>query len=118
VLKLNKKFSIIKKRKDFIDISKSDLKWVCPAFIMQIKKKEGIVQNRIGFTVSKKVSKKAVVRNRIKRRLRALAKETLKDNVIDGVDFVLIGRKSTLDTEYSDMLKSMKHCLKRLNLEK
>jgi len=83
---------------------------------MQIKKREDS-ENRIGFTVSKKVSKRAVDRNRIKRRLRALAKESLND-FKDGFDIVFIGRKSTLDIEYSEMLKSVDKCLNRLKLKK
>jgi ribonuclease P protein component len=117
VLKLNKKFSIIKKRKDFIDISESDLKWVCPAFIMQIKKR-GDDQNRIGFTVSKKVSNKAVVRNRIKRRFRAIAKEYLDESLKNGLDIVLIGRKTSIDMSYDDMVKNIENCIKRLDLKK
>jgi len=117
MLKLNKTFSLIKKRKDFIEISKSDLKWVCPAFIMQIKKRDDD-QNRIGFTVSKKASKRAVDRNRIKRRLRSLAKDNLNENVKSGLDIVFIGRKMTLDIDYEEMIKSIKHCLKRLDLSK
>src|SRR3546814_13354008 len=45
----------------------------------------------IGFTVSKKVGN-AVTRNRMKRRLRALARAALPDSGIAGADHVLIGR--------------------------
>lgn len=117
MLRLNKKFSIIKKRKDFIEMSKSDLKWVCPSFIMQIKKRDDD-QNRIGFTVSKKVSKRAVDRNRVKRRLRALTKEYLDDSIKDGLDIVMVGRRTSMDVSHEDMVGSIKHCLKRLDLRK
>jgi len=84
---------------------------------MQVRKTDEN-QNRIGFTVSKKVSKKAVTRNKIKRILRKLAQENLKDNTQKGLDIVLIGRKSTLDTPYEDMVSSLKFSLKKLDLRK
>lgn len=49
--------------------------------------------SRFGFIVSRKVSKKAIVRNKIKRRLRELVRETLSQIKpgIDGVIVVLPG---------------------------
>jgi ribonuclease P protein component len=46
---------------------------------------------RVGFTCSKKVGN-AVVRNRAKRRLRAVAREVLNGAGQPGWDYVLIGR--------------------------
>lgn len=117
MLRLNKKFSMIKKRTDFLKISKSDLKWVCPSFIIQIKKRDDD-KNRVGFTVSKKVSKRAVDRNRVKRRMRAIAQEYLTEDLQDGLDMVFIGRKSTMNVTRDEMVNSIKHCIKRLELNK
>jgi ribonuclease P protein component len=74
--------------------------------------------NRIGFTVSKKVSKKAVVRNKIKRRLRCLAKDLLKDDIKKGYDFVFIARATSVDSLYSDAENQLKFAIKKLNLLK
>lgn len=46
---------------------------------------------RVGFTVTKKIGG-AVVRNRLKRRLRAVAREMLPRVGVAGADHVLIGR--------------------------
>ena len=55
---------------------------------------------RIGFTVSKKVGK-AVVRNRMKRRFRALAREILPGHGHAGSDHVMIGRSGGIERDFS-----------------
>lgn len=57
---------------------------------------------RIGITVTKKVGN-AVVRNRIKRRFRALAREILPDHGWPGADHVLIGREAALTSDFADL---------------
>ena len=54
---------------------------------------------RIGITVTKKVGN-AVVRNRIKRRFRALAQEQLPLHGMAGADHVLIGREPALERDW------------------
>ena len=54
---------------------------------------------RVGFTVTKKIGN-AVVRNRMKRRFRALARELLPAGGIAGADHVLIGRSGGIEREF------------------
>ena len=54
---------------------------------------------RVGFTVTKKIGN-AVVRNRMKRRLRALARELLPVGGIRGADHVLIGRDGGIERDH------------------
>ena len=54
----------------------------------------------IGFTVTKKIGN-AVVRNRMKRRFRALAREILPESGVAGADHVLIGRSGGLERDYA-----------------
>jgi len=55
---------------------------------------------RVGFTVTKKIGN-AVVRNRMKRRFRALARDTLPDYGIAGADHVLIGRAGGIERDFA-----------------
>jgi ribonuclease P protein component len=59
---------------------------------------------RVGFTVTKKIGG-AVIRNRMKRRFRALAREIIPTKGIAGADHVMIGRAKGIERDY-DLLKS------------
>ncbi len=54
---------------------------------------------RLGITVTKKIGN-AVVRNRMKRRFRALAAELLPQSGLEGADHVLIGRAGGVARDY------------------
>ena len=69
---------------------------------------------RVGFTVTKKIGN-AVVRNRMKRRLRALAREALPDHGIAGADHVLIGREGGIERDYASLAEELKRALKKLS---
>ena len=64
----------------------------------------------VGFTVSKKVGK-AVVRNRMKRRLRALVRAVLPRAGQAGADHVLIGRSSGIERDYARMERELEQAL-------
>lgn len=66
----------------------------------------------VGFTVSKKVGN-AVARNRMKRRLRALARAALPRAGIAGADHVLIGRPGGNDIAFAELGEHLATALKR-----
>jgi ribonuclease P protein component len=68
---------------------------------------------RIGVTVTKKIGK-AVIRNRMKRRFRAIARETLPDHGIPGADHVLIGRAGGIERDYARLAAELKRALKKV----
>ncbi len=73
----------------------------------------GLSFSRFGFVISKRTHKKAVVRNRIKRRMR----EAIRLNSIEGGgDVVFIARKGTIEAEYSEIEGAMLELLKRAKL--
>ena len=55
---------------------------------------------RAGFTVTKKIGG-AVVRNRMKRRLRALAREIIPAKGFSGADHVMIGRAKGVERKFA-----------------
>ena len=82
-----------------------------PGFILLVRERgDDDPQMRLGITVSKKVGK-AVTRNRMKRRFRALARELLPVAGLAGADHVLIGRPSGIERDFgllrSELVKAL-----------
>ena len=76
-----------------------------PGFVLLVRERnDADPAIRVGITVSKKVGN-AVIRNRMKRRFRALVREVLPSAGIAGADHVLIGRNSGIERDY-DALKA------------
>lgn len=74
-----------------------------PGFLLLVRRREdGDAGMRVGYTVTKKIGG-AVVRNRMKRRLRALARELLPQAGVPGADHVLIGRMGGVERDFADM---------------
>lgn len=84
------------------------------SFLMLARKNpENGPSSRLGLTVTKKLGG-AVIRNRIRRRLRAAAREVFPGNAAPGTDYVLVARKAAYDRNYDALLDDMKRALLRL----
>lgn len=68
---------------------------------------------RVGFTVTKKIGG-AVVRNRMKRRFRALAREIMPAKGFAGADHVMIGRAKGIHRDFAQMRSDLAGALDRL----
>ncbi len=107
----------LKKRSDFVALNKKAQKWVSQSMVIQALKHDTPSPTmRVGFTVTKKVDKSAVKRNRIKRRMRAAAADVLSTQAKPGYDYVLIGRQQTATRSYKTLCKDLKWCLKKMDL--
>ncbi|MBP3847622.1 ribonuclease P protein component [bacterium] len=82
-----------------------------------IEKKEDI-PTRVGFVVSKKVHKRAVKRNRLKRLLRESYRQLLKENNLCGSDkflsLVFVGSENALGKSFDEIKNSVKKTLEKL----
>jgi len=114
----------LKKRSEFLRVASARLKRVTPGLILQGRKhtlkeieSSKIGTLRLGFTVSKKVGN-AVVRNRVKRRLKAAAQAILPIKAPTHVDLVIIGRQNTLKRPFPDLLADLENALGKLQLHK
>jgi ribonuclease P protein component len=85
-----------------------------PGFVLLVRHREdGDPAMRIGFTVTKKIGG-AVVRNRMKRRFRALARELLPESGLPGADHVLIGRAGGVEREFGLLRSELQRALAKL----
>ena len=111
----------LKTRADFVRVAAGRSRAVRPAFIVQAASQPtgsdngGIV--RVGFTASRKVGN-AVVRNRAKRRLRAIAAEVLPRNGRPGTDYVIVARATSSERRYADLVADLETALRQLDRQK
>jgi ribonuclease P protein component len=74
-----------------------------PGFVLLVRDRgDGDPAMRLGITVTKKIGN-AVVRNRMKRRFRALARELLPEAGMAGADHVLIGRQGGIERPFDQL---------------
>ena len=88
-----------------------------PGFVLLVRARgDGDPTIGVGFTVTKKIGG-AVVRNRMKRRFRALARAILPEHGVAGADHVLIGRAGGIERDYAllgdELVKACRRVAKR-----
>jgi len=82
-----------------------------PGFVLQVRARgDGDPAIRVGYTVTKKIGN-AVVRNRMKRRFRALARAHLPTLGVAGADHVLIGRAGGIERDFSLLSAELQRAL-------
>lgn len=85
-----------------------------PGFVLLVRPRDdGDPMIRLGITVTKKIGN-AVVRNRMKRRFRALAREVLAVDGVAGADHVLIGRAGGVERDFGDLRTELTKALGRI----
>ncbi len=109
---------VIRRRADFLGTAGSGIKFVKPSIVVQARKRTPADLApasciRIGFTATKTLGN-AVIRNRVKRRLRAGVAAIMPELGVPGCDYVFIGRAAAHKGTFDDLIRDMKHALKRL----
>ncbi len=87
-----------------------------PGFVLQIAPAPADLDRplvRVGFTVSRKVGN-AVVRNRVRRRLREIARAVIPARARPDLDYVLVGRQGAIVRDFAAMQGELVDALKRL----
>ncbi len=103
----------LRKRKDFL-AANGGLRAPTPGFVLLVRdRKDDDSAMRVGYTVTKKIGG-AVVRNRMKRRFRALAREIVAAQGFAGADHVMIGRSSGIEREFGLLRADLLGALARL----
>jgi ribonuclease P protein component len=102
---------VLRKRADYLKAA-SARRQGTGGFLLQARDRaDGDPVSRIGFTASKKIGN-AVLRNRAKRRLRALAREVLAPHAHPGWDYVLVARpEATVSRAYADLCNDLRQAL-------
>jgi ribonuclease P protein component len=83
-----------------------------------IAKKDADIPTKVGFVVSKKVHKRAVKRNRLKRLMRESYRILLKENKLGNsqkyLSLIFVGSDRALDKNYSQIKTSIETMLERV----
>jgi ribonuclease P protein component len=106
----------LKKERDFQQVIRNG-KYLSSDLISIKFFSNSIGTTRIGFIVSKKISKKAVLRNRIKRILRESTRRYL-DKIKEGYDIIIIAKEKMKEIESNEVIKEMEYLLNKANLIK
>ena len=102
----------LRKRSDFL-AANAGRRAATQGFVLLVRDRaDGDPLKRVGFTVTKKIGG-AVIRNRMKRRLRALAREILPERGYAGSDHVMIGRSSGIERDFDLLRQDLNRALEK-----
>src|SRR6185436_1423191 len=102
----------LKTRRDFLAAAQGS-KAARRAFVLEARQRGDEDPPRFGFTVTKRTAKKAVERNRIRRRLREVARLASAD-ARAGHDYVLVGRRYALTETFADLAAMLGEALRQI----
>ena len=106
---------MLTRRADFV-AANSGLRVARPGFVL-LARPNGGEGLRYGITVTKRIGN-AVVRNRMKRRFRALLREILPGQGLPDTDYVLIGREGGIERNFALLRDELQAALARANAGK
>ena len=112
----------LKRRSEYLAVQRAGLRVPRPSLVLQAARRTPVGRDDrtgrpeegggigIGFTVTRRTGK-AVVRNRIRRRLKAAAREVLPRMGRPGIDYVLIGRRAALHRPFAGILRDLRSAM-------
>ncbi|OYX14917.1 MAG: ribonuclease P protein component [Rhizobiales bacterium 32-66-8] len=103
----------LRNRRDFLAAAKAERTGV-PGFLLQGRNRRDEGEVRLGLTVTKK-NGNAVVRNRIRRRLREVARQVIPQSGRPGYDYVMVARVHALHAPFPDLIRDLERAISRLH---
>ena len=109
----------LKRRHEFLRVARGGRKCAMPGLVLQAHEHQIHPNERtadtikVGFTVTKRVGN-SVVRNRVRRRLRAAANVVIQEHAAKGTDYVIIGRVGTTQRKFDGLVKDLEGALQKL----
>jgi ribonuclease P protein component len=103
----------LRQRADFLAVA-NGARVNSAAFVVQSRRRDDDGPIRVGFTVTRK-NGTATERNRIRRRLRELVKRLDVITMRPHSDYVLVGRRAALTTDFATLLEDLRSALTRLD---
>ncbi|MEK7503439.1 MAG: ribonuclease P protein component [Patescibacteria group bacterium] len=104
----------LKKKKDFERVFKQG-RGLKESFLSLKLVKNGLGETRFGFVVGQKVSRKAVVRNKVKRRLRDIVRSQL-GGIKKGLDVAIVAGKGAEAADLEKTAAILNHLFKTSKL--
>ena len=98
------------RRAEFLRAAAKGRKAPMPGMVLQALPRDDQGPARVGFTVTRKIGN-AVIRNRIRRRLKEAARLVLAEHTVAGVDLVLIGRAATRARDFAALRDDLRRAL-------
>ncbi|RCS24783.1 ribonuclease P protein component [Phyllobacterium salinisoli] len=103
----------LRKRAEFLTV-RSGEKRRGPFFLLEMKTREPAEsaaakagnKPRVGITVTKK-NGNAVIRNRIRRRLREAVRTKAAGDMADGTDYVIVARRDALSAPFAELVREL-----------
>lgn len=122
------KLYTIKKRREFIKLQKEpSIKYSgkTTTILFRDTDEKYTINNqeqfvRIGIVATKKIDNRAVIRNKIKRRIREAIRKISKETCnlfINHSDYELIAKKDFLDYKYQEIVSDLKDILQRVKIK-
>jgi len=106
-----KKINRVSSRKEFLEIKTKGVINYSPIFGWLSFKKDDDFK-KFGFVISKKISKRAVDRNKIKRRLAESIRKNL-DSFEEGIRIIFLVKRDILNKNIKEIEEEIKKCLKK-----
>ena len=107
----------LKVRADFLRVASAGHRSGGPGLVVQAAPRRHEPSDatgiRVGFTASRKVGN-AVIRNRVRRRLREVARLVIPGQARADLDYVLVGRQAALARDFAALRQELFEALKRL----